>query len=384
MTIHELKKNLRFIFIPGVEQSITPYIWGRPGIGKSQAVKQIADELGIGFIDLRLSQLESADLRGIPVPDVNEGICRWMPPEFLPFEGVERFKNTSGILLLDEFNRARTDVLQSAFQLVLDRSVGLHKIMDTWYIVAAGNLGEEDQTDVNELDFALKNRFIHFRVDVNFDDWLDWARSANVHEDIVNYLQSRKGDLYPEVNEKNRNTNVFVTPRSWEKFSDILKANAKVDPAEITQSLGKDIISSCAGHFLSYLESKQIISGEDIAVRYTYRAKKDDDGNIEKGSSPIAKKVSSLTRDQVYALKEEVVKYIVEKYKDSTAKEKKTILKNIYYFCGEALEDDLKVAFLQSLARSCSDAKNHFIEDYFEEFNDESKFILKIRQQQNK
>lgn len=384
MTIHELKRNLRYILIPGMEQSITPYIWGRPGIGKSQAVRQIADELGIDFIDLRLSQLESADLRGIPVPDTNSGVCRWMPPEFLPFEGIDRFKNTSGILLLDEFNRARTDVLQSAFQLVLDRSVGLHKILNSWYIIAAGNLGDEDGTDVNELDAALKNRFIHFRVDVNFDDWYDWAHEAEMHPDIVNYLQSRKGDLYPEMNENNKNTNVFVTPRSWEKFSDILKANPNVDPAEITTALGKDIISGCTGHFLSYLESKQIISGEDIGLRYTVRAKKDEDGEIVKNSSPLAKKVATLTRDQTYALKEEVVKFVVEKYGESEKKDKSLITKNVYYFCRDSLEKDLKVAFLQSLARACQEVKNHFIEDYFDEYKDESKFILKIRQQQNK
>ena len=42
---------------------------GSPGVGKSQVVKQVADKLGIDMIDLRLSQLDPVDLRGVPSVD---------------------------------------------------------------------------------------------------------------------------------------------------------------------------------------------------------------------------------------------------------------------------------------------------------------------------
>ena len=148
MRIRDVKRNLKLIFKG--DQPITPFLWGKPGIGKSQLVAQVAKEMGIGFIDLRLSQLDSTDLRGIPSPHPDEGLCRWLPPEFLPFEQFASFEKdypNGGILLLDEFNRARPDVLQSAFQLVLDRSVGLSKLRKNWYLVAAGNLGMADRTD---------------------------------------------------------------------------------------------------------------------------------------------------------------------------------------------------------------------------------------------
>jgi len=41
-------------------------LWGPPGIGKSQMVAQVAVEQNVDVIDIRLSQMEPSDLRGIP------------------------------------------------------------------------------------------------------------------------------------------------------------------------------------------------------------------------------------------------------------------------------------------------------------------------------
>jgi len=372
MNIKELKKNLSFILKPGVKQTITPMIHGKPGIGKSDAVRQICKQLSTetnikyDFIDLRLSQLESSDLRGIPVPDIDKGIAKWLPPEFLPFEGVEKFKGTHGILLLDEMNRARTDVLQAAFQLVLDRRVGLHKLLDSWFIVAAGNLGLEDGTDVNEFDSALNNRFIHFTVSENLDDWIDWARKSEIHSDIITFIQSKPNMLYYEIKEE---ADIFVTPRSWEKFSDILKANKDVDPIDITTSLGPSILNGVAGHFRKFLESKEIISPKDILFDYNSKI---NQGNLKK-------KVKMLSRDQIYALNSELVDFIAKNINDKiTSKKLEKALKNIYNYCKDNLEKDIYIAFMQSLTKACNNTKSNFIDEYLKKFQDESKLIIKI------
>jgi AAA domain (dynein-related subfamily) len=362
ITIKELKQDLKLVLKKGTRQPITPYIWGRPGIGKSQAVRQVADEMGLKFIDLRLSQLESSDLRGIPVPDMARGIARWLPPEFLPFDGVKQYEGTSGILLLDELNRARTDVLQAAFQLVLDRQVGMHHVMDSWFIVAAGNLGMEDKTDVNEFDSALKNRFIHFTVDVNLDTWVAWAQKANVHPDVINYLQGKPNHLFYTVKEDD---NVFVTPRSWEKFSDILKQNPDTDPKEITQLIGSAIINGCAGHFIKYLESKEIISPKDIIDRYT----------------EVTNKIKALQRDQVYQLNTELASYIVKSLnKDANKTRRNKALESVHQFCHDHLEKDIYIAFLQSLTKSCNAANpvNDFMDLYLKKYIEDSKLVISI------
>lgn len=365
-TISEMKNKLRMVLkhnsathdTSGMKfvQPITPFIWGKPGLGKSQSVAQIAKEYGVDFIDLRLSQLESADVRGIPVPDMEQGISKWLPPEFLPFEGIKKFEGTSGIILLDEFNRARPDVLQAAFQLVLDRQVGMHKILDTWFIVAAGNLGDADRTDVVEMDSALKNRFIHFHVDVDLDSWISWADKAEIHPDIITFIQSKPAWLYHVANEDD---NIFVTPRSWEKFSDILKQNPEIDPAVITSTIGPDIINGAAGHFMKYLESKEIVSGKDVVDKYHTKT--------------VKAKIKSMQRDQIYALNNDVVDFIM-KLEDIQDKH----LENLHNFANENLEKDIYIAFMRNLAQKCVAEEHDFIDKYLKKYIKESKEIIQI------
>lgn len=148
--IARLKRSLGICF----EAGVTPFLWGHRGVGKSSLFREIAEERGWGFIDLRCSQLEAADLRGLPERSA-DGRTRFLPPADLPIGdwddaeaarqiGPPPAENTGlrergeflrrsrraeprrarGILLLDELNRAPDDVLQAAFQLILDRAVG--------------------------------------------------------------------------------------------------------------------------------------------------------------------------------------------------------------------------------------------------------------------
>jgi hypothetical protein len=62
------------------------FLWGQPGISKSAISKQVANESGIAFIDVRLSQMDPTDLRGIPYPTKignMQGIA-WSAPLVLP------------------------------------------------------------------------------------------------------------------------------------------------------------------------------------------------------------------------------------------------------------------------------------------------------------
>lgn len=382
ITISELKDNLSYIIKPGIKQTITPIIKGRPGVGKSDAVRQLCEQLTeqtgkeYQFIDLRLSQLESSDLRGIPVPDLEANVARWLPPEFLPFESVKKFENTQGIILLDEMNRARTDVLQAAFQLVLDRQVGLHKLLDSWFLIAAGNLGFEDGTDVNEFDTALNNRFIHFHVDCGLDSWLEWARAKGLHPDVIGFVESKPNMLYYTVKEE---AEIFVTPRSWEKFSDILQANPKVDPKVLTLSIGSAILDGVAGHFNKYLETKEIISPKDIVEKYKII---NESGEASKKSSIIKKKVKVLSREQIHSLNSELVAYIAKNYSTKMAKKKKSIfLENVFGYCKEILEKDIYIAFMQSLTKACNaieGKEQQFIDDYLKTFQSESALVIQI------
>lgn len=236
------------------------FLWGSPGIGKSSIVSQIAHEKGMGFVDLRLSQISLGDLIGIPYPakegDRVEGV-RWAPPYFI--NQVREYSRTMNgvVLFLDEFNCAIPAVLASAYQLVLERRVGVHELPENCYIIAAGN-HESDRGVTFKMPTPLLNRFIHLNVGINFSDWIEYAVSKDYHYLVTGYLQENKADLF-SFDPKNADK-AFSTPRSWEFVSDILHQYTKEKGSlQLSDSVDLHaIISGCVGSgiatkFISYL-----------------------------------------------------------------------------------------------------------------------------------
>ena len=74
-------------------------MWGPPGIGKSDIVKAVTRECGIELRDVRLSQLDPVDLRGVPT--VEDGQTKWATPNFFPTD-----QDSAGIFFLDELSAA--------------------------------------------------------------------------------------------------------------------------------------------------------------------------------------------------------------------------------------------------------------------------------------
>lgn len=194
------------------------FIWGPPGIGKSDIVKQLGEELDAHVIDVRLSLWEPTDIKGIPYFDSNRGTMVWAPPEELPSEEFAA-QHKSVILFFDEMNSAAPAVLAAAYQLILNRRVGQYVLPDNVYIIAAGNR-EADRGVTYRMPAPLANRFVHLEMTVNWDDWFTWAVKTRIHKDVIGFLTSFKRDLYdfdPKSSAK-----AFATPRSWMFVSDLL------------------------------------------------------------------------------------------------------------------------------------------------------------------
>jgi len=196
-----------------LEQNIAIFLWGSPGIGKSSLIKQIAKENNLEFIDLRLSLLDPTDLKGIPFFDKENHQAVWASPSFLPKEG-------KGILFLDELNSAPPSVQASAYQLILDRSIGEYSLPDGWKIIAAGN-NEEDHGVIYKMAAPLANRFIHFEMKIDRDEWLTWGYTHNIDYRILSYITYKNEALF----EFDPNKKSFPTPRSWEFVSAILNTS---------------------------------------------------------------------------------------------------------------------------------------------------------------
>lgn len=183
-------------------------LWGPPGIGKSRIVAQVAEAHGVPLIDIRLSQMEPTDLRGIPFR--NGERVEWSVPALLP--DVSRH-GPRGILFLDEITSAPPTVTAAAYQLILDRRLGEYVLPEGWTLFAAGNrYGDRGVTYV--MPAPLANRFVHYEIEPHLDDWVAWAHAAEVDERIIAFLRFRPDLLFDF--DPTRNAVAFPSPRSWE------------------------------------------------------------------------------------------------------------------------------------------------------------------------
>lgn len=183
-------------------------LWGPPGIGKSDIINQIGQRNNTPVIDIRLSQMEPSDLRGIPFRDGN--LVEWATPAMLP--NAERHGAT-GILFLDEITSAVPSVSAAAYQLILDRRLGEYEVPQGWAIFAAGNR-QGDRGVSYTMPAPLANRFAHFEVDLNLDDWVAWAYKNSIDERIIGFLRFRPELLFDF--DPAHNPVAFPSPRSWE------------------------------------------------------------------------------------------------------------------------------------------------------------------------
>jgi len=239
MVAHDLVKTISSM----VGEKIPTFLWGAPGVGKSSIVKQIAEAKNINFIDLRLALMDPTDLKGIPFYDKDTHTALWAPPAFLPKDG-------EGVLFLDELNSAPPSVQASAYQLILDRQVGEYKLPDGWAIIAAGNR-ESDRGVTYRMPAPLANRFVHLEMEVNVDDWRDWAFKKEIDGSIIAYISYKNEHLFT-FDSKSENKS-FATPRSWEYVNSILKSNlpSELLLSTISGAIGKDVA-------VSYLSFKKV------------------------------------------------------------------------------------------------------------------------------
>ncbi len=191
------------------------FLWGPPGIGKSDIVKQIGEDAKREVVDVRLALWEPTDIKGIPYYNADQGKMVWAPPAELPTD-----PESTAIIFLDELNSAPPAVQAAAYQLILNRRVGTYELPKGVDVVAAGNR-EGDRGVTYRMPAPLANRFIHLEMKIDVDDFQEWAVMNNVHPEVVGYVGFAKQDLY-DFDPKSP-SKAFATPRSWVFVSDLLK-----------------------------------------------------------------------------------------------------------------------------------------------------------------
>ena len=182
------------------------FIYGAPGIGKTQIVGQAAVELGVPVLKMDLQFMNPEDFLGIPstheirpvkveggsLKDSGAGFTRTNPPRILPQDNGPEGKG--GIIFMDEMNRANKIVLGSIMQFVQEGRIGEYQLPDKWVIVAAGNRPEE--AEVADFDFALADRFSIKNYVPEIATWAEWARkNEKILPELVSFLNFNK-DLF--------------------------------------------------------------------------------------------------------------------------------------------------------------------------------------------
>ena len=219
------------------------FLWGPPGIGKSDVVKQIGEDTNREVVDVRLALWEPTDIKGIPYYNADQGKMVWAPPAELPTN-----PESTAIIFLDELNSAPPAVQAAAYQLILNRRVGTYELPKGVDVVAAGNR-EGDRGVTYRMPAPLANRFVHLEMKVDFDDFQDWATLNKVHAEVVGYVGFAKQDLYdfdPKSSSK-----AFATPRSWVFVSDLLQDD-DIDNETLTNLVAGAVGDGLANKFMAH------------------------------------------------------------------------------------------------------------------------------------
>jgi hypothetical protein len=278
-------------------KKIPLFVWGSVGIGKSDTVrlsaKNLAKKSGIefseddiengkfGFVDIRISQLDPSDLRGLPSFD--KGKTKWMPPSWLPTNPTGK-----GILFFDELNLSAPSVQAACFQLILDRRLGDYKLPNGWFIVAAGNR-VEDNPRVFDMPSPLLNRFVHCELKIpSSEEWTDWALKNQVDTRIISFLNFKPSLLFKyDAKMKDKS---FPTPRSWVFVSTLV--SGETDEEIIYTLVSCGVGEGCAVEFGAFNKLQRKI---DLDA--------------------ILKNPESTTKIKDIDLKYSLVSFIAEKYR---------------------------------------------------------------------
>lgn len=216
---------------------------GRPGIGKTEIVRQLAGEIGARLFDLRLTTIEPQDLRGLPYYDHDARKTVWYRPEDLPDD-----PNTPAILFLDELTAASPYLQPTVYGLLQERRVGAHVLPPSVLIVAAGNT-VEDGAIAHEMGTALSDRLIHLHVQASAADWLEsYAIPKGLHPAVTSFLRARPDLLETTEQSLSAGHLVACTPRAWERASDLLRAmpDRRTRSAALAGTLGTAVAAEFA------------------------------------------------------------------------------------------------------------------------------------------
>lgn len=377
------------------------FLTSEPGKAKSALMRAIANNLiikdcfhkeyigqGLQYIDLRLSMLDETDVGLYPTKkemmvkvydengelkyEANGKDVMMEKREFLTHlvtEWAFLANQQPTLIHFEELNRAPLSVRNAALQVLLERAIGYNfKFNDDVYMVSTGNLGEEDDTDVEEFDTALKGRLIHRRHVMELQDWLDGYAYEHIHPAIIDFLTLNAEFYYTSKDARGEDVDAFATPRTWTFLSDFIRENFgfNTDIMQITDEIrlvGANYVGSAANlAFVKWIEESQRITIKDILERYPEIKENNTREILDDNGKTIT--VSRITRGKSSELIQKFNAYDLNKLKG-----KPDQIENLKLFLLDVSEDEVS-AFIVTILEN-------YVSEKDEITNENEGFIIK-------
>lgn len=268
LTLNEFSYNLNYLInnnrrlIDSGDTPISVCLEGEAGIGKTAIIQQLAETKHMNFVKINLAQIEEpAELVGFPYKEfkiIIDGNERWVPADLLqaisnyeitnesrmsyavPSWVPKEFNPNGTVLLLDDFSRANSLILQSIMEIINTGSFLSWKLPKYTNIVLTSNPSNGNY-NVEELDDAVKSRLITYKGKFDIKEWAHWAEMFDIDSRAINFALLYKTEIFQP-----KNNVVLANARNYTTFC---RAIAGIKDWSEANSLGL-IMQIASGCFL--------------------------------------------------------------------------------------------------------------------------------------
>jgi len=251
-------ETLTQLLTVSVENKFPCLIVGKPGIGKTDIVSQVAENLKQDLIVSHPVTSDPTDAKGLPFPSKDGKSAKFLPFGDLD-KAIKAKKNT--IWFLDDLGQAMPSVQAAFMQLVLSRAIGEHVISNKITFLAATNR-RQDKAGVQGILEPLKSRFTILNLETDIDAWCQWAIDNSMPSEIIAFIRFRPNllhDFNPTADMENS-----PCPRTWEKVGRFFNLNQNDNLLyEFTRGL---VGEGASVEFLSFLKIYKTLPSIDALL----------------------------------------------------------------------------------------------------------------------
>ncbi len=309
---------------------IVPALVGVKGIGKTEAVKQLADRMGIGYQAIYPSSLQGEDFMGLLIKDLESRTTQYLAPDFFPTQNAidKGLFPEKGILVLEELNRSDTQTISALFPLLQERRINNHELAEGWHLMVCMNPETLEYT-TNTIDNAGMDRILPINVEPDLDEYANFMiRSGQNNDSILNFLYINR-DMF-NMDKITDDGSKTPSPRGWTKTADVMN-NCELTDEELNTTLLGLVGPEAAAAYIGFLKDKDIHYPDADEILNNY------------GDRQIA-----IVRDIMLKFRYDVLTLTLRRLALEADPDNETHMKNLNMFASD-LDSETKIVFVRIL-----------------------------------